>query len=407
MQASAPVLGTAGSPLAGVRVIEIASFVAVPLAGMTLAQLGCDVVRVDPIGGAADYRRWPVTDDGTSIYWTGLNKGKRSVVADLRAPEGQRVVQELIAESGVLLTNMAGRQWLSYEALAGRRPDLIHLEVLGRADGSTAVDYTVNAGVGFPLITGPSDYAAPINHVLPAWDIACGLHAALAVSAALRRRDQTGAGAQIRLALEDVALGTASALGFLTEAMVNGDRRERIGNAIYGQYGQSFASGDGAAFMVVTLTDRHFRDLAELTGSTKVLADLSQARGIDFGDEGERYRHRDLLTGLFSGWFAERSAAEIETALAGTSLLWDRYRSFAEVAAGERVHDNPMFTPLHQPRVGEYLAAGLPASIDGAHPPAVAAPALGADTEQVLAARLGMTTEEINQLRQSGAVATD
>lgn len=407
MQASARDLGAAGAPLAGVRVIEIASFVAVPLAGMTLAQLGCDVVRIDPVGGAADYRRWPVTDDGTSIYWTGLNKGKRSVVADLRAPEGQRVVQQLIADSGVLITNMAGRQWLSYETLVDQRPDLIHLEVLGRPDGSTAVDYTINAGVGFPLVTGPSDHAAPINHVLPAWDIACGLHAALAVSAALHRRDHTGEGCRIRLALEDVALGTASALGFLTEAMVNGDRRERIGNAVYGQYGQSFASGDGAAFMVVTLTDRHFRDLAELTGSTKVLAALSQARDIDFGDEGQRYRHRDLLTGLFSGWFAERPAEQIEAALAGTSLLWDRYRSFAEVAADERLRDNPMFATLHQPRVGEYLAAGLPASIDGVHPPAVAAPALGADTEQVLASRLGMSTDEIDRLRQSGAVATD
>lgn len=407
MQASARVLGTAGAPLAGVRVIEIASFVAVPLAGMTLAQLGCDVVRIDPVGGAADYRRWPVTDDGTSIYWTGLNKGKRSVVADLRSPEGQRVVQQLIADSGVLLTNMAGRQWLSYDTLAALRPDLIHLEVLGRADGSTAVDYTINAGVGFPLVTGPGDHAAPINHVLPAWDIACGLHAALAVSAALHRRDHTGEGCRLSLALEDVALGTASALGFLTEAMVNGARRERIGNAVYGQYGQSFASGDGVSFMVVTLTDRHFRDLAELTGSTKVLAALSQARGIDFGDEGQRYRHRDLLTGLFGGWFAERPAAQIEAALAGTSLLWDRYRSFAEVAADERLRGNPMFTTLHQPRVGEYLAAGLPASIDGSHPPAVAAPALGADTGPVLADRLGMSTDDIDRLRQSGAVATD
>lgn len=406
MQASARGLGTAGAPLAGVRVIEIASFVAVPLAGMTLAQLGCDVVRIDPIGGAADYRRWPVTADGSSIYWTGLNKGKRSVVANMRAPEGQALVQRLIAESGVVLTNMTGRQWLSFDTLVGQRPDLIHLEVLGRADGSTAVDYTVNAATGFPLVTGPSDHRAPINHVLPAWDIACGLHGALAVIAALHRRDRTGDGCQIRLALEDVALSTASALGFLTEAMVNGTNRERIGNALYGSYGQTFTGSDGVSFMVVTLTNRHFRDLTELTGATKVIAALGQARDIDFTDEGVRYRYRDVLTGLFSGWFAERTGSQIETALAGTSLLWDRYRSFADVAADKRLHDNAMFAPLHQPLVGDYLAAGLPASIDGVHPPAVSAPALGADTEEVLAA-LGMTTDDIDRLRQNGTVATD
>lgn len=397
---------TAPRPLSGVRVIEIASFVAVPLAGMTLAQLGADVVRVDPVGGAADYRRWPVTEDGTSIYWTGLNKGKRSVVADLRAPEGQHLVQRLIVESGVVLTNMAGRHWLSFDTLVSERPDLIHLEVLGRADGSTAVDYTVNAATGFPLVTGPAAYGAPINHVLPAWDIACGLHGALAVVAALHRRDRTGEGCRIRLALEDVALGTASALGFLTEAMVNGTRRERIGNALYGQYGQTFTGSDGASFMVVTLTDRHFRDLTELTGTTKVIAALAQARDIDFTDEGQRFRHREVLTGLFNGWFAERTGPQIEAALGGTSLLWDRYRSFAEVATDERLRDNAMFTALHQPRVGDYLAAGLPASLDGAYPPAVAAPELGADTGQVMA-ELGMTIDDIDRLRQNGTVATD
>ncbi|MEB3023810.1 CoA transferase [[Mycobacterium] crassicus] len=400
--------GTApAGPLAGVRVIEIASFVAVPLAGMTLAQLGAEVVRIDPVGGAADYRRWPIAEDGTSIYWTGLNKGKRSVVVDLRAPDGQQLVQRLIADSGVLLTNMAGRQWLSFDTLSALRPDLIHLEVLGRADGSTAVDYTVNAAVGFPLVTGPSEYAAPINHVLPAWDVACGLHGALAVAAAVHRREGTGQGCQIRLALEDVALGTASALGFLTEAMVNGTRREPIGNAVYGQYGQSFTSSDGAVFMIVTLTDRHFRDLAEMTGTTKVIAALAQARDIDFSDEGQRYRYRDVLSGLFSGWFTECTAAQVESALAGTALLWDRYRSFAEVAADERLGDNAMFAALHQPGVGQYLAAGLPASIDGAHPPAVVAPELGADTGQVLAERLGMTPDDIDRLCQSGTVATD
>ena len=146
-------------PLAGVRIVEISSFVAVPLAGMTLAQLGAEVIRVDPVGGAADYRRWPVTDDGESIYWAGLNKGKRSVAADMRSPEGQDLVQRLIADGGVLITNVAGRQWHSYDTLTRLRPDLIHIEVSGRADGGTGVDYTVNAAIGFPMITGPAELA--------------------------------------------------------------------------------------------------------------------------------------------------------------------------------------------------------------------------------------------------------
>ncbi|MGZ8802161.1 MAG: CoA transferase, partial [Mycobacterium sp.] len=124
-------------PLAGVRIIEISSFVAVPLAGMTLAQLGAEVLRVDPIGGAADYHRWPLTGAGDSIYWAGLNKGKRSLAVDMRSEQGQQLVERLITDSGVFITNVAGRQWHSYEVLGRQRPDLIHVEVSGRADGGT------------------------------------------------------------------------------------------------------------------------------------------------------------------------------------------------------------------------------------------------------------------------------
>jgi 2-methylfumaryl-CoA isomerase len=391
-------------PLAGVRIVEISSFVAVPLAGMTLGQLGAEVVRVDPIDGAADYHRWPVTDDGTSIYWAGLNKGKRSVAADIRSPQGQDLVQRLIADSGVLITNVAGRDWHSYDTLTRLRPDLIHVEVSGRADGGTGVDYTVNAGLGFPMVTGPSDLAAPVNHVLPAWDVTCGIYAALSVVAALRHRDASGRGQRISIPLENVALATAGNLSFLTEVMVNGTSRDRIGNSIYGQYGQQFTSIDGVSFMIVALTRRHFRDLTELTGTTKAVAALARTLDADFTDEGQRYRHRDALSGLFAEWFAAHTAADVTEALSASSVLWERYRTFAEVAGDEPVTANPLFTALDQPRIGEYLAPGLPVSIDGDYPQAVSAPALGDDTAGVLGDWLGLSAGDIDQLTESGTV---
>jgi 2-methylfumaryl-CoA isomerase len=395
----------ASRPLAGVRIVEISSFVAVPLAGMTLAQLGAEVIRVDPVGGAADYHRWPVTADGESIYWAGLNKGKRSVAIDVRSTEGQELIARLIADSGVLITNVAGRQWHSYDTLVKVRPDLIHIEVSGRADGGTGVDYTVNAGIGFPMVTGPAGFANPVNHVLPAWDVACGIYAALAVTAALRHRDATGHGGHIGIPLENVALATAGNLSFLTEVMVNGVERERIGNSIYGQYGQHFTSADGAAFMVVALTGRHFRDLTEVTGTAKAVAALGDALGADLSDEGERYRHRDALTGLFTVWFTGHTADEVAAALSATSILWERYRTFAETASDPKVTGNPLFTELDQPRIGRYLAPGLPMAINGAYPPAVAAPELGDHTADVLRDRLGITDEEIDRLTEAGTVS--
>ena len=244
-----------------------------------------------------------------------------------------------------------------------------------------------------------------MNHVLPAWDVACGIYGALAVVTALRHRDATGHGQRISIPLENVALATAGNLSFFTEVMVNGTARERIGNSVYGQYGQDFTSSDGVSFMIVALTGRHFRDLTELTGTTKAVAALADTLGADFTDEGERYRHRDALSGLFTKWLSQHSAEEITAGLSATSVLWERYRSFAETAIDGRVTANPIFTPLDQPRIGQYLAPGLPLEIAGAYPPAVAAPALGDDTAAVLGQWLGMTAEEIGRLTESGTVA--
>jgi len=387
-----------------VRVVEISSFVAVPLAGMTLAQLGAEVVRVDPVGGAADYRRWPLTEAGESIYWAGLNKGKRSLAVDMRSAEGRQLVTRLIADSGVFVTNVTGRAWHSYPTLRDLRRDVICAEVSGRADGGTGVDYTVNAGVGFPLATGPADATAPVNHVLPAWDISCGLYTALAVLGALRHRDATGEGQHVSVPLENVALAAASTLGLLTEPMLTGTSRARIGNAVYGTYGQDFTGSDGAAFMVVALTGRHFRDLTELTGTTEAVAALERSLEADFSDEGQRYLHRDTLGALFAGWFARHTGDEIAAALAGTSVLWERYRTFGETAASARVTDNALFTELDQPRIGRFLAAGLPVAIDGTYPGAEPAPALGDDTAAVLGEWLGIDGDGVAALRTAGTV---
>lgn len=395
-----------GLPLSGLTVVEVSSFVAAPLCGMTLGQLGAQVIRVDPIGGAADVKRWPLAPDGTSIYWTGLNKGKRSATVNLRSTEGQRLVQRLIVEGdGIVVTNAGGMAWLSHEQLSAERADVIHVQLLGRGDGTTGVDYTVNAGIGYPLVTGPAGHGGPVNHVLPAWDVCCGLYAALAVVGGVRRRDRSGVGARISLALEDVALATAGNLGLLTEPQVLGTQRERLGNAIYGQYGQDFTSRDGAAFMVVTLTGRHFRDLVEVSGTGAAVSALAESLRVDFGDEGERYRYRDVLSGLFATWFAEHSAEAITAALSKTTVLFERYRTFAQAATDPKVTANPLFSRLHQPGVGEYLAPGLPIAIDGTHPVGAAAPALGHDTADVLQQFLGLTPEEIKRLQRAKTIA--
>ena len=394
------------APLDGLTVLEVSSFIAAPLGGLTLAQLGADVIRIDPVGGGPDLGRWPLAPSGTSLYWTGLNKGKRSVTLNFRDASGRRLLGELLAASGpgggIVLTN-AGQDWLGYPALAAIRPDLIHLQIQGHRDGRTAVDYTVNAETGFPLITGPAQLEGPVNHVLPAWDVACGLYAAIGLLAAERHRLRTGEGRAITLALADVALAVAGHLGFLAEAQVAGTDRPRIGNHLYGGLARDFRTADGERVMVVALTGRHLTDLGAVTGLAGTFGELERLLGADFRVDGDRYRHREVITALLEPWFAGRTLSEVEQALAGTSVLWSRYRGFADLVASGALAGNPLLAEIDQPGVGLLLAPGSPLVVDGAVEP-LPAPAIGEDTSAVLTGLLGLSAAGVRALAQRGII---
>ncbi|HWG01565.1 MAG TPA: CoA transferase [Trebonia sp.] len=381
----------ASAPLAGLRVIEVSSFVAAPLGGMTLAQLGADVIRVDPLGGAADTTRWPLAPNGESLYWAGLNKGKRSVTLDFRSGQGRAALARLVANSGedggIVLTN-AAFPWLSYETLKAARPDLIHLLITGRRDGGPAVDYTVNAATGFPLATGPQDARGPVNHVLPAWDVATGLYAATGILAAERHRRRTGEGRAITLPLADVALAVTGHLGFLAEAQLGRAGRPRIGNHLYGGFARDFLTRPGDSVMICVLTARHFTDLGAATGLTATFAGLGKALGADFAMDSDRYAHREVIAALLAPWFAQRTVAEVADAFQGSSVLWERYRTFAELAADEELPRNPLVRLIDQPGIGAVLATGSPLGQPGVGHVAPA-PVLGSDTGDVLAEFVG------------------
>src|SRR5438309_10125783 len=144
--------------LADLRIVELSAFVAAPLGGMTMAQMGAEVIRIDPIGGGIDFNRWPVAPDGASLYWAGLNKAKHSVALALNKPEGRELAQAIAtapgAGGGIVLTNLPLHSGLDYASLKAKRDDVIVLRLTGNRDGSAAVDYTVNAASGFPLVTG-------------------------------------------------------------------------------------------------------------------------------------------------------------------------------------------------------------------------------------------------------------
>jgi 2-methylfumaryl-CoA isomerase len=385
-----PAIGPAAWPLAGLRVIEVGSFVAIPSAGLALRQAGARVIRVDPVGGAPDVNRWPLGRDGRSLYWAGLNRGKESVTLDLAAPDGQSALQQLICGGGpgggILLSNLAGKTWLSDDVLRAARPDLVYVQVTGRPDGGPAVDYTINAASGLAYATGPADGTAPVNQALPAWDLLAGSQAVFAVLAALRRREATGTGAFVQIALEDVATATLATLGYLPEAQLTGTSRPPHGNDLYGTFGTALPLADGSQVMVIALTGRQWRSLQEVTGTAGVVAALQDALGADFRDEGSRYKYRRVLFAVLEPWFAARSLPEVSAALRGSHVLWAPFRHFAEVArdlaagAGSGV-----VSAVTEPGFGENLVTEGPLRHGGSWPPPALAPRLGEHTAAVLA----------------------
>lgn len=401
-----------GGVLQGMRVVEGSAFVAVPLAGMTLAQMGADVIRFDRLQGGLDASRWPVTQSGASLFWAGLNKGKRSLAVDMASPEGQEIIANLITapgpDAGMFLTNLRTKGWMDYPALSAMRPDLIMVSLLGTRRGEPAVDYTVNPSLGFPMATGPAGSTDPIAHVLPAWDCISGQVVVNTLLAAERHRLRTGQGQLAELALKDVAAAMLGHLGIIGEVCVNGVDRPKSGNALYGAYGQDFATACGHRVMVIGLTDRQWTGIVRALGMQDAIAALSTALGVDLAAEGNRYLARAAITALFAPWFAARDLETIAPLMDAAKLTWAPFRSFAEAVRQDpdMSHDNPMFADILQPGIGTYPVPGSPVtSTVFDRLPHAPAPRLGQHTEAILADILGLGAGQIGKLMDQGIVA--
>jgi 2-methylfumaryl-CoA isomerase len=399
--------------LSGMRVIEGSSFVASPICGLFLAQMGVEVIRFDQIGGGPDFGRWPLAPNGgESLYWEGLNANKKSVAIDLTRPEGRELAQRLAASpgprGGLFLTNYPVNGFLSHERLCALRPDLVTVRIMGQANGEPALDYTVNCSVGIPQITGPASLGdQPVNHVLPAWDLLTGAYSAFSLLAGERFRRETGRGQEIRVPLADMGISAVAYLGMVAE-VVTGVNRERHGNEVFGAFGRDFVTADQQRIMLMAMTSRQWRDMVQSLNIGEAIRQIESTLDISFAtDEGLRFVHRARITPIVEAAVSRRSLQELSALFDKTGVCWAPYKTMHQASSDPAlVAANPIFSTITQKSGMTYPVAGAPATIPNAERrPSGRAPHLGEHTDEVLLTVLGLASGEIGGLHDAKIVA--
>ena len=400
------------SILHGMRVFESSAFVALPLAGMQLAQMGAEVIRFDNLGGGLDQYRRPLAPNGESLFWHGLNKGKKSFAVNLKSERGRELVSDLITsdgdDSGLFITNLRVPGWTDYESLKKKRKDLVMVTLKGDRHGGPEVDYTVNPSIGIPSITGAEDSLEPVANALPAWDCIAGNMVVSSLLAAERDRLRTGKGQNVEFALKDAAAAIVGHLGMIGEATISDEQRGKSGNSLYGAYGQDFECSCGGRVIVIGLTLRQWRGLLKAMDKIDEIKKLEEELSVSLDDEGRRWVHRHEINDIFRPWFAKRKIIEFEKGFNDLGLTWSQFRTMKEAIDedGDTFADNPMFETQDFDGIGKYMVPRSP--VEFSNHLAISPekpPKLGQHTEEILADIMGLGSGEIGVLFDSGIVS--
>ena len=401
------------SILNGMRIFESSAFVALPLAGMQLAQMGAEVIRFDNLGGGLDHFRRPLAPNGESLFWHGLNKGKKSFAVNLKSEKGRELVSDLITsdgdDSGLFITNLRVPGWTDYESLKRKRADLVMVTLKGDRHGGPEVDYTVNPSLGIPNITGAEGSTEPVANALPAWDCVAGNMVVSSLLAAERARLRTGKGQDVEFALKDSAAGIIGHLGMIGEATIYDQQRGKSGNSVYGAYGQDFECACGGRVVVIGLTLRQWRGLLNATDKALEIKSLEQKLNLSLDDEGRRWEHRHEINDIFRSWFAKRKITDFEKSFNDFGLTWSRFRTTKEAIIEDKdtFTDNPMFETLDFEGIGQYMVPRSPLEFSNYDPlPAQKPPKLGQHTEEILGDIMKLGSGEIGALFDSGTVGS-
>ncbi len=385
------------------RVLDVTQVMAGPYCAMVLADLGADVIKIEPPAGDST-RRMPGAVGADSPSFNAVNRGKRSVVLNLKAREGREVFTRLVRSTDILIENyrpgVMDALGLGYEALAPLNPRLIYASISGYGQtgperGKGGFDLIAQGVAGIMSVTGEPG-GPPVKAGVPLTDLGAGLFALVGILAAVEHRHRTGVGQRVDTSLVDA--GVALSVWEATEYFSGVGMPTALGSAhrMNAPY-QAIRCADGYITLGAA-NERLFRRLCEVLGHTE------WADQPEFADNASRVTHREALAGRIESITSLQPRSHWLTLLESHDIPCGPINDYAQVFADPQVLAREMVVETKHPTLGHLRTLGSPIKLS-ATPPDVSrrAPMLGEHTEQVLA-DAGFSKDEIAALRQSGAV---
>lgn len=399
--------GAEHGSLQGIRVIEIGTSVAAPMAAQILGDLGADVIKVERPGRGDDARGWaPPEWDGRSVTFLSLNRNKKSIALDFKQSRGRELLEQLITGADVLVQNLRpgalAAAGFSPERLQELNERLIYCEMTGFGSvgpraGQPAYDPLLQAYSGIVSMTG-EDGAPPARVPVSLLDMGTGMWTALAVYEALRRRDTTGKGSHVEVSLLQTALMWVNTP--LLGVLGGNPAPERFGSGLAGvvPYG-AFPTSDGYAFISAG-NNTLWRRLCDALDAPELLA------REDFTENHDRVRHRATLNAELASVTGKYTTADLLARLGDARVPCAPVQTLDQVVDDDQVRAIGALSALPHKGIDDFRVVNLPMTFDGAYPAlSTPPPELGSDTAGVLA-ELGLPAEEIAALARAGVIET-
>lgn len=392
-------------PLSDIRVLDLTRVLAGPAAALALADLGAEVIKVEPPGGGDETRSFPPFRDGESHYYLAINRGKKSIVVDLKTERGVELIKELVASCDVLIENyrpgVMGRLGLGYDELSAINPKLIYCSISGFGQygplrDRPSFDIVLQALSGAMSVNGAAG-GEPTKLGIPLGDLVGGINGPIGILAALHERHATGKGRHIDVSLLDGMigmLGYLAQLSFFTgeDPVPQGSQHPNL--VPYG----SFAASDGA-IIIACLTNSFWGRICRALGLEDYEHDPR------YNSLEQRRERRDEVNAMIEGVTAGMTVKELEAILNEHQVPNAPILGVGEALAQPQVVARNMVINTPHSHLGEVPIVNRSIQFsDAAQAAPTPPPTLGEHTDAVLSSALGLSAAEIAELKSSGVI---